>query len=439
MSLQQEIGNIHNSSEGNLLTSLSDGEDTTTPSPMTATFYFFILSIFYIIISTILIYTSVTSSSTELALNLIFVLLLVLGLYFINVETIKKLCGKNDDNYSVPYTKVATTTFVPWIIVFGSLFFLLELFPGWIRPFSNTVGYGIINALGAEKEFTNYLNDTSGKDKSGKSVKKNPDLVTAINYVKSNKSMFINEFSPNEKEFEKEFDQLKNSEVIMDGEALLKKGLNIQDFEKILYKFVLIKNTIGKGVWYILGGTVVSAISYNILLDINCQKSTSKMQSDINNLYAEPDSLTGHKWRLLIPVIQDDNGTNKLLTDTITDENTQMSFNTYAVIHGKPSNFQYTPVVTTSKVTNASAFLQRFDRFGNQSEPRGIPVLGPNSAGNINWGGNVVLNDRDMMIYGVDDNGFQEGNYIKVSPSAETPAITYDGMVISHLYYEVIE
>ena len=44
-----------------------------------------------------------------------------------------------------------------------------------------------------------------------------------------------------------------------------------------------------------------------------------------------------------------------------------------------------------------------------------------------------------MMIYGVDDNGFQEGNYIKVSPSAETPTITYDGMVISHLYYEVIE
>jgi hypothetical protein len=432
MSLQQEIGNIHNSSEGNLLTSLSDGEDTTAPSPMTATFYFFILSIFYIIISTILIYTSVNSSSTELALNLIFVLLLVLGLYFINVETIKKLCGKNDDNYSVPYTKVATTTFVPWIIVFGSLFFLLELFPGWIRPFSNTVGYGIINALGAEKEFTTYLNDASDKKKSS-------DLVSAINYVKSNKSMFINEFSPNEKEFEKEFDQLKNSEVIMNDKALLEKRLNIQDFEKILYKFVLIKNTIGKGVWYILGGTVVSAISYNILLDINCQKSTSKMQSDINNLYAEPDSLTGHKWRLLIPVIEDDNGTNKLLTDTITNESTQMSFNTYAAIHGKPSNFQYTEVVTTSKVTNASAFLRRFDRFGNQSEPRGIPVLGPNSAGNINWGGNVVLNDRDMMIYGVDDNGFQEGNYIKVSPSAETPAITYDGMVISHLYYEVIE
>lgn len=434
MSLQQQIGNIHNSSEGNLLNSLSDGEDTTAPSPMTATFYFFILSIFYIIISTILIYTSVTSSSTELALNLIFVLLLVLGLYFINVETIKKLCGKNDDNYSVPYTKVATTTFVPWILVFGSLFFLLELFPGWIRPFSNTVGYGIINALGAEKEFTNYLNDASNK-----SVKKKPDLVTAINYVKSNKSMFINEFSPNEKEFGEEFDQLKNSQVIIDEETLKTKGLNLKDFEKILYKFVLIKNTIGKGVWYILGGTVVSAISYNILLDINCQKSTSKMQSDINNLYAEPDSLTGHKWRLLIPVIKDDNGTNKLLTDTVTNESTQMGLNTYAVIHGKPSNFQYTKVTTTSKVTNASAFLQRFNRFGNQSEPRGIPVLGPNSAGNINWGGNVVLNDRDMMIYGVDDNGFQEGNYIKVSPSAETPTITYDGTVIPHLYYEVIE
>lgn len=434
MSLQQQIENIHTSSEGNLLTSLRDGEETITPSPTTATFYFFILSIFYIIISTILIYTSVTSSSTELALNLIFVLLLVLGLYFINVETIKKLCGKNDDNYSIPYTKVATTTFVPWILVFGSLFFLLELFPGWIRPFSNTVGYGIINLLGAEKEFTTYLNDASNKD-----VKQTPDLVTAINYVKSNKSMFINEFSANEKEFEEGFEQLTNSDVIMDENILKKKGLNLQDFKKILYKFILIKNTIGKGVWYILGGTVVSAISYNILLDINCQKSTSKMQSDINNLYAEPDSLTGHKWRLLIPVIEDDNGNNKLLTDTITNESTQMSFNTYAAIHGKPSNFQYTPVVTTSKVTNANVFLRRFDRFGNQSEPRGIPVLGPNSAGNINWGGNVVLNDRDMMIYGVDDNGFQEGNYIKVSPSTETPAITYGGMVISHLYYEVIE
>lgn len=434
MSSFNQLEDIHSRSEGNLLSKLSKGnnydEKKTKPSPMTATFYFFILSIFYIVISTILIYTSVNNSNTELALNIIFVLLLVLGLYFINVETIRKLCGEGDDNYIVPYTKVATTTFVPWTIVFGTTFFLLELFPGWVRPFSNTLGYAIINFLGAEKEFNSYLK--TAEDIRKENQKGNKDLATAIGFVNKNTSMFINEFSPDNLKFNEAFEQLKNS-------GFLKKGINEDTFQKILYKFVLIKHTIGKGTWYILAGTVIAAISYNILLDIECQKSNTKIKSDIDQIYNSADKLTGTEWRLLMPLV-DDNGKAKLLTNTPTNSD-HIGFDKYAIIQGKRSNFKYVEKKIKDIALNESTFTKRFNTFGDATEPRGIPIFGQANKDatvkDINWGGSVTINDRDKMIYGINKTGFVEGNYIKVDVNSLN--IIFAGKKINNLYYEVID
>lgn len=274
---------------------LNNSEMLQTTTPISGMLYFFVLSIFYIIISVILIYTSVATPGIEIALNIIFVLLLILGLYFINLKTITQLCGNGDSTYIPPYQKVMTTTFIPWIIVFGSIFLILETFPGWVSPFSNTLGYLIIKFLGADDTYKSIL-------KTEQEIKKNQNIASAIKKMSSDTSMFINDLHGNQEDFENDIKLLKkegflnfNEDNVMNNESV-----------KILFKLVQIKNTIGKGIWYILAGGIVASISYNIILDINCQKSPDQASKLIDNKENEDYLMEGTLWKVITDTKDDE-------------------------------------------------------------------------------------------------------------------------------------
>ena len=97
---------------------------------------------------------------------------------------------------------------------------------GWVRPFSNTIGYLIINFLGVESELKKYLKDASDDAKSEKK-----DLATAIEFLNKNTSMFINEFPSDGDGFNKSFEQLQNSGVVKDK-------VSLTDFEIYLRKMI---------------------------------------------------------------------------------------------------------------------------------------------------------------------------------------------------------
>ena len=420
----------------------SDQEKDKTPSPVTAMYYFFVLSIFYMIISIILIYTSVASGSSEIAINLIFILLLVLGLYFINMSTIKNLCGSDDDNYIIPYKKVGTITFIPWVIVFGTIFFLLELFPGWVRPFSNTIGYLIINFLGVESELKKYLKDAN-ETESSDATRGNKSLGTAIEFLNKNTSMFINEFPSDGAGFDKSFEQLQKSDALKSTTSLQASHVSLKDLKIFLKKMIKIKHTIGKGVWYILAGTVVSSVSYNILLDIECQKSREKVTRSINNLYAEKLSKTGRKWRLMRPEFEDSNGKmQRIRTDAHTD--TQGNNNNLSSKE-TPNGVGYTYLDYKTISENVN-FVKRFntrDDTGNLSMPY--------NDNKINWEGTVTFEPQQMRLYNMDNSDLEEGYYIAipvdtaniisytyVSPDSTSGAPPGE-KELTHLFYEVIE
>jgi len=267
---------------------LNNSEMLQTTTPISGMLYFFVLSIFYIIISVILIYTSVATPGIEIALNIIFVLLLILGLYFINLKTITQLCGNGDSTYIPPYHKVMTTTFIPWIIVFGSIFLILETFPGWVSPFSNTLGYLIIKFLGADDTYKSIL-------KTEREIKKGENIANAIKKMSSDTSMFINDLHGNKEDFENDIKLLRKEGFLnFDGDNVMNN-----ESVKILFKLVQIKNTIGKGIWYILAGGIVASISYNIILDINCQKSPDQVSNLINNKENEDYLMEGTLWKVI--------------------------------------------------------------------------------------------------------------------------------------------
>ena len=60
------------------------------------------------------------------------------------------LCGSSQTKTAILFT------FLPWLLVFGGLNIALLLFPSWLMPFSNTIGYFLLNYLICKKYLIIY-------------------------------------------------------------------------------------------------------------------------------------------------------------------------------------------------------------------------------------------------------------------------------------------
>ena len=335
-------------------------------------FYFITLTIFYTIICLILIQTSTNTNSANIILTIIYSGLIILGSFYINVQTLQNLCGKDDEgnvdeNYEPPLYNIIVITFLPWLVVFGSIFFLLELFPSWIRPFSNTIGYLFISFLGADKIIKEVLKKPEGKDEK---------IITAIRFLNKNTTMFINELSDDNENFNKEISELQNSNIIN----------KLSDNNKSeLLKLIKIKHMIGKGMWYILSGTVISSISYNILLDMDCTKSLSQMSSDISNIISSNSYATGYRWK-------------------IHNSNDFITWVNYA---------DSTEDITQKLYALDSIFVNKFRDTVDSPSSIGIP-FGAGGVGNIKTS-RIFNIDKDDLPENISNNvSFKEGDYFKV-------------------------
>ena len=245
--------------------------DVGTPDPKKSMIFFMMLSLMYgiFVSTTILSSTSieqVEENSTNFIFILIYILLLIIGMYFLNLNIAKSIC----QNDSPQYSNVFFATILPWIIVFGILYFILEIFTGWVRPFSNTIGYIVVSLLGVEDIIVKLLNKEQ----------KEPSITKALIQIEQNKSKFINEFEPDQSQF-KEFIEKLQTEGLTKTTFLT--GNKISPDELELFKLVNIKHIIGKLMWYILAGTVISSISYNYIINIKCTQTLKDVEKLIES------------------------------------------------------------------------------------------------------------------------------------------------------------
>lgn len=245
--------------------------DVGTPDPKKSMIFFIMLSLMYgIFVSTIIINSvsieQVEENSTNFIFILIYILLLIIGMYFLNLNIAKSICQNDTPQYS----NVFFATILPWIIVFGILYFILEIFTGWVRPFSNTIGYVVVNLLGAEELIVKLLN----KDKT------EPNIIKALIQIEQNKSKFINEFEPDKSQFKEFIEKLKDEGLT---KTTYLTGNTINKDELKLFKLVNIKHIIGKLMWYILAGTVISSISYNYIINIKCTQTLKDVEKLIES------------------------------------------------------------------------------------------------------------------------------------------------------------
>ena len=251
-----------------------------------STIYFLTVSVIFALVNVYIIYSkkdleSLSAHRKSDVFNIIYLLIILIGLYFINVGTSKQMCLSND----IKWTTIIYITLMPWILIFGLLYLILKAFPGWVRPFSNTIGYLIVSALGVNTTIKKLLK--SSHDESDKTLK-----LALIN-IEKNFSKFINEFDIKLEDF-KEFT------TTLVGERFTNENCNNTDKNIIeLYRHVNAKFFIGKLIWYILSGLLITTITFNFILNISCSKTIDETNDEYKLLYEESKyrPIYGTKWK----------------------------------------------------------------------------------------------------------------------------------------------
>jgi hypothetical protein len=172
---------------------------------------------------------------------------------------------------------------------------LLELFEGWVKPFSNTIGYFIVDAIGCGSTITSNIKDITG------SSDVSSELLKAIQSINKNKSMFINEFSVDETEFNDFINEMSKARLLKNQDERL-----VTKFKHEMYQHVIAKHVIGKIIWYLLAGTLIASITYNNIINMTCDRTMSEIRSQYDNLFRVEQTYKGTRWKQITTEERDD-------------------------------------------------------------------------------------------------------------------------------------
>lgn len=260
-------------------------EKNPTPDPAMAMIFFFIVTSVYCVISIFL-----NSSQQRLVIKVCYVLLIIVGQFFINLNLTESMCGIRQ------WKSTLFTTIVPWLIIFIVLHLFLVIFPGWLVPFSNTFGYLVAKLMGLPDLMKEMLAPPVGEDK---------EISNALESIRVDNSLFINElYTEDDKfvmdgdgkftldadgkkiksrpNFDKTWDRLVNTKIIDPA-----KQKDYPDFKDRLYAFVQMKFSVAEYVWNLLTGFFVTSVTYNYIINTGCSKSAKEMEERYNTYQAE--------------------------------------------------------------------------------------------------------------------------------------------------------
>ena len=265
------------------------------PSGLVSTIFFILITTIFTIIVYVTLPNSIPDSNTgtNILYVIIYILILVVGNYFINLNLTKSICGGQPQ-----WANTMIFTLIPWILIFGVINLVLIVFPGWISPFANTFGYLFMKLLGVE-DLLKYILNLEKDDPGAKLTPQNKLVARGIQEIYGNSSLFLNQIPTSPVKFREFVSTLVNT-------GYFKKGINIGSMEIIdLYKFIQLKEIIGKYIWNLLSGILVTSVSFNYILNTECSNSLKTMQKNRNNfLMDEKERQTGkQKNRVYYPFL----------------------------------------------------------------------------------------------------------------------------------------
>ena len=229
---------------------------TATPNPLMSLLWFFIITTIYFVIK-YKTYNPDDKSSSGKIYGGIYLLLLIIGEYTINLGLTNAMCGSNQ------WSTAIFITIFPWLFIFGLLYVMLSIFPGWLTPFSNTFGYGIARLSG----LSGFLDKIMKEKLELAEGTTSPEASQVLEHIYSDKSLLINEIS------ESNLDRFwVNMQVIF-------KPSEYTDANKmILASFIKLKDSVSEYIWYMLTGSLVTSVSYNYVVNKGCTQSAKELK-----------------------------------------------------------------------------------------------------------------------------------------------------------------
>jgi len=221
-----------------------------------STFYFFLITLFLTIIKQYLHYDSAKS---EMVWSGIYLLATLISQFILNLGLTSDVCGV------AQYTLAFYATFIPWMIVFGVLQILLILFPGWLRPFSNTFGYFAARLMDPDTLIQNIFKKP--EDAQG-------GTRETLNHIFNDSSQILNELPTNADKLEEALNKMGKEMVAL--ESPMHEDPNFKQLAYVLY----LKDNISYMIWYLLAGLTVINISKSYIIGSSCEKTLDEMEDN---------------------------------------------------------------------------------------------------------------------------------------------------------------
>lgn len=218
-----------------------------------------IMTLFMVsLIVKILLEVFVKDPSIGKVLTPIFIFLtLGLQMWLVMSET-KANCGK------IQLMPTLTYGVLYWTLIFGSIYAILLVAPGWKQPFSNFFGYGVVSLMGLKDIFNRMLIDE-------KFASKDPKLNMIIERIYKNQSLLINTLTPSNFN-----DSLKDLKSI-----LRTRSKTFTDDIKQLGHLVFLKDKIAENIWLGLAGWLSLSYASMLAADSKCTLSNTQMAEHI--------------------------------------------------------------------------------------------------------------------------------------------------------------
>lgn len=223
---------------------------------------FMLITVIYIILD----YTTMSKRTEDpkskmkqgLTYALIYCSALIVIELFVNLSLTSEVCG------SAQWGSAVFATIFPWGLIFGSVMLLLNMFPGWLVPFSNTFGY-LIAVLGGVNGVVSEILLPRPHDSSKGA---NSATQAALAHIYGNKSLMVNEITSSS----------FNSFWIGMKSLMKQNAFESVRLKDELYKLVVMKESAAKFLWYVLAGGLVTSVSFNYIVNSACSMSIDEME-----------------------------------------------------------------------------------------------------------------------------------------------------------------
>jgi hypothetical protein len=255
-------------------------------TPNYAIGYYMMILLGYLVYKTMNIPTD--GSNQEIVPPLIaagFIMAIIGGEYMISVAMTKTACGFEQWDIAAIYT------FLPWILIVGAVRMILAIRPGWLVPFSNTIGYFLASTIfGLTDVFRKLLKpgvnlSTADKEDPIKAAHAR-DVERALQEIYEDESRLINQFTPNNitaniKKFSSvdlmytisEFNELPEYHGTSNAAVAALYASHIETIKKAVW----FKLFVSEFLWLLLSGILAISVTYNYIMNYGCKMTPEQI------------------------------------------------------------------------------------------------------------------------------------------------------------------